>query len=101
MKQDGSRYDRMRANRMEEEDNVAPITVGVNKLQVHDGKFFTQQDMLVPWDSEEKTAEKQVLRYYHLFVEGEMERLVAQVENCRVIRSFYEQGNWFVEIERL
>lgn len=70
-----------------------------NKLRVHDGAIFQQQDMLVPWDSSNKEA--QYLRYYHLFVEGEMEALVKQLDNCKLTKSFHEQGNWFVEFQKI
>lgn len=56
--------------------------------------------MLVPWDSSKKQDGQQFLRYYHLFVEGEMEGLVEQLEDCKLLQSFHEQGNWFVEFEK-
>lgn len=83
------------------------------RLQVHDGSVFTQADMLVPWESATKPSavaapcasgdaptDAPLLRYYHLFVEGELDALVAQVSDCRLLNSFHEQGNWFVEFER-
>jgi hypothetical protein len=71
-----------------------------DRLLVHDGTVFRQQDMLVPWDSRKKQDGAQFLRYYHLFVENEMQGLVEQLENCKLIDSFCEQGNWFVEFEK-
>lgn len=70
------------------------------KLIVHDGTIFQQQDLLVPWDSNKKEEGKQFLRYYHLFVEGEMDQIVGQLGDCKLIQSFHEQGNYFVEFEK-
>lgn len=56
--------------------------------------------MLVPWDSSKKFGGQQFLRYYHLFVEGEMDQIVEKLEGCKKIQSFHEQGNWFIEFEK-
>lgn len=110
--QGDSFYQRMRSNRadgkllinnvlkkfLDEEQIETPEVT--DKLVVHDGTVFRQQDMLVPWDSHKKHDGAQFLRYYHLFVEGEMEGLVQQLEHCKLIKTFHEQGNWFVEFKK-
>ncbi|XP_067944033.1 alkylated DNA repair protein alkB homolog 8-like [Watersipora subatra] len=35
-------------------------------------------------------------RYYHIFKEGELEALCTNVEKCRILESYYDQGNWCV-----
>lgn len=40
-------------------------------------------------------------RYYHVFMEGELERLVSGVENAVVIDKFYDKSNWCIILEKL
>jgi alkylated DNA repair protein alkB family protein 8 len=40
-------------------------------------------------------------RYYHLFEEGELEGLVAQVPCVEVVRVFFDRSNWCVEFLKL
>ena len=42
-----------------------------------------------------------LLRYYHVFEEGELEELVAKVEELVVVESYYDQGNWCSVLERV
>lgn len=39
-------------------------------------------------------------RYYHVFVEGELERLVSHIEGIQILDSFYDKSNWCVVLER-
>lgn len=39
-------------------------------------------------------------RYYHLFVEGELEGLVESVGGCRVLDRYYDHENWVVLLEK-
>lgn len=41
------------------------------------------------------------LRYYHVFEEGELENMCGLIKDARVIKSFYDQGNWCVIIEKI
>lgn len=94
----------------------------VNGLPVHTNRTqFAAQDMLVPWklkaDSGVATAEvrepgpeptdringsepQEFLRYYHVFEEGELEALVKRIEGVRVVRAYYDQGNWCVIFQK-
>lgn len=94
----------------------------VHGLPVHTNRTqFAAQDMLVPWklkaDSGVATAEvrepgpeptdringskpQEFLRYYHVFEEGELEALVERIEGVRVVRGYYDQGNWCVIFEK-
>lgn len=39
-------------------------------------------------------------RYYHVFQQGELEQLCAQVAGVRVQSSYHDQGNWCVVLEK-
>lgn len=85
------------------------LRIHVNRTQ------FEDQDMLVPWKLKEaKTNSSSSLiaevnppsnpqlfhRYYHVFRQGELEALCKRVPNCAVIKSYYDQGNWCVVLEK-
>ncbi|VDK53768.1 unnamed protein product [Anisakis simplex] len=89
-----SEYLKMRGNKSHVQMNRRDSH---GRLRVHEGQDFTQQDMLVPWQNADG---ERFLRYYHLFVAGELEELCAKVKNCDVERSLYEQGNWFVFLKK-
>ena len=83
------------------------------KLHVHVNRTqFKEQDMLVPWqlksckgtDSQTDTSCKDgstFHRYYHMFHEGELEALCGCVEGCVVAKSYHDQGNWCVVLEKI
>lgn len=60
-------------------------------------KTFDQQDMMVPWSTGSLVSQ----RYYHVFKEGELESLIGECSNIKIIESFQEMGNWGVIIQRL
>ncbi len=72
---------------------------------------FEGQDLLVPWELNKGWAEvkkddnlkgnERFLRYYHVFKEGELEKICEEIENCEVERSFYEEGNWCVILRKI
>lgn len=39
-------------------------------------------------------------RYYHVFAEGELERLASCISNAIIVDSFYDKSNWCVIIEK-
>lgn len=81
----------------------------VGGLPVHTNRTqFAAQDMLVPWKlketnviSEEGGGETTFLRFYHVFEENELEALCERVRCARVERSYYDQGNWCVILEKI
>lgn len=92
-------------------DSSKQVTKG---LPVHKNRTqFVSQDVLVPWklknsikmpsNSEGQNAEptKTFLRYYHVFEENELEQLCNEIKSIKVIRSYYDQGNWCVIFEKL
>ena len=57
-------------------------------------KFITQENM-VDWKDKQGNLLGQ--RYYYVFIENELESLIP--ENIKIIKSFYEKGNWGIIIE--
>ncbi|KAF7234349.1 hypothetical protein EG68_12137 [Paragonimus skrjabini miyazakii] len=93
-------------------------------LPIHiSGTEFPATDMLVPWKQKQRKVnnpsptDNQLVdkqrsdegscqpeapgRYYHLFVQGELDALVRHVPSLRTERSFYEQGNWAVIVVKI
>ncbi|XP_005105017.1 alkylated DNA repair protein alkB homolog 8 [Aplysia californica] len=83
------------------------------KLQIHVNRTqFQDQDMLVPWQlkkaakscdvSASGSDQQQVFhRYYHMFQQGELEAVCQGVPDCSVRKSYHDQGNWCVVLEKL
>ncbi|NXO23028.1 ALKB8 protein, partial [Cisticola juncidis] len=93
------------------------------RLPVHTNRTsFHSQDLLVPWHLKGGTKKKEesadtVLvpggskesqelspvfhRYYHVFCEGELEAVCRSLDCVRVQKSYYDQGNWCVILEKL
>ncbi|VDP09075.1 unnamed protein product [Heligmosomoides polygyrus] len=94
MDQSDSEYAKMRENK----DSTARVEQ-YDRLLIHDGKEFLQQDMLVPWRIDDKG--ETFLRYYHVFAEGEMEELLLSVGGCRIESVEKEQGNYVAVITKL
>ncbi|XP_046394315.1 alkylated DNA repair protein alkB homolog 8 [Ischnura elegans] len=79
-------------------------------LPVHMNRTdFKHRDLLVPWklnskgdpEATPKNETRQTfLRFYHVFEEGELEALCCEVSGMKVRKSYYDQGNWCVLIEK-
>ncbi|NXF07649.1 ALKB8 protein, partial [Smithornis capensis] len=102
--------------------NARPV-VADSKLPVHINQTsFDSQDLLVPWHLKDCAKKKEegvdtVLvpagsrelqelspvfhRYYHVFCEGELEAACRSLDCVRVQKSYYDQGNWCVVLEKL
>ncbi|XP_028771912.1 tRNA (carboxymethyluridine(34)-5-O)-methyltransferase [Neltuma alba] len=39
-------------------------------------------------------------RYYHVFREGELERLVSGINNAKVVEQFFDKSNWCIILEK-
>ncbi|XP_021236173.1 alkylated DNA repair protein alkB homolog 8 isoform X1 [Numida meleagris] len=94
-----------------------------SRLPVHTNRTsFHSQDMLVPWHLKggikkkgeavdegsfpAGSKESQELgpvfhRYYHVFREGELEAACRSVDCVRILKNYYDQGNWCVVLEKL
>ncbi|NXG97768.1 ALKB8 protein, partial [Loxia leucoptera] len=93
------------------------------RLPVHTNRTsFHSQDLLVPWHLKGGTKKKEESvetmsvpggskelqelspvfhRYYHVFCEGELEAVCSSLDCVRVRKSYYDQGNWCVILEKL
>ncbi|XP_063005024.1 alkylated DNA repair protein alkB homolog 8 isoform X2 [Melospiza melodia melodia] len=93
------------------------------RLPVHTNRTsFHSQDLLVPWHLKGGTKKKEESvdtvvvpggskelqelspvfhRYYHVFCEGELEAVCRSLDCVRVQKSYYDQGNWCVILEKL
>ena len=80
-------------------------------LSVHRNRTnFQHNDVLVPWKLNVKTKSlncvqseshpETFLRFYHVFTNGELEKLCSKIPDVSICRSFYDQGNWCVELVR-
>lgn len=73
------------------------------KLPIHKNRTpFTNQDMLVPFQTKVNTSpdqpgtqqSEQKFRYYHVFKEGELDSMIGQIPRATLIESYYDRGNW-------
>ena len=72
----------------------------MEKLRIHEGRHFAQQDLLVPWASTDAVAAKD-FRYYHLFARGELAQLVKEFgDEAELLEEQYDEGNWLVIFRR-
>lgn len=73
-------------------------------LPVHRNRTqFQHQDLLVPWKLKgENSSDKKTefLRFYHVFIENELENLCKKCNNIDIINSYYDQGNWCILINK-
>ncbi len=78
------------------ENGRLSLPVHVNRTQ------FKHDDVLVPWKLKPNAglSAENFLRFYHVFDEGELEKLCLHVENVHVVTSYYDQGNWCVQLEK-
>ena len=88
--------------------SIASDNTMKSKLPVHVNRTeFKQQDLLVPWQLKgKKEVEKERTgntfhRFYHVFKKGELESLCSKVQDCKVIHSYYDQGNWAVVLQKV
>lgn len=119
--QDSACSDRLLNDSKDEGCDAKPVAD--SRLPVHTNRTsFHSQDVLVPWHLKGATKKKgestdtvlfpagskesQELspvfhRYYHVFREGELEAACRSLDCVRVQKSYYDQGNWCVVLEKL
>ena len=92
---------------------ISRSTIAINETR----NVFKQQDLLVPWhfrggkggkgsdvsskafsnaDAKNKTSSSSQIyhRFYHVFVEGELEELCNSIKGVKVVKSYHDRGNW-------
>lgn len=60
-------------------------------------------DILVPWNLQmnyNKGEDKIYNRYYHLFCQGELERLITNFSNIEIIENGYQKDNWYLILKK-
>ncbi|KAL5011567.1 hypothetical protein ScPMuIL_010118 [Solemya velum] len=83
-----------------------------DKLSIHVNRTkFKQQDMLVPWKLKNNKKDTELMktdnsnttcfRYYHMFRQGDLEKLCDSCSQCKIIENYYDQGNWAVILEKI
>ncbi|XP_044953055.1 tRNA (carboxymethyluridine(34)-5-O)-methyltransferase isoform X1 [Hordeum vulgare subsp. vulgare] len=94
-----------------------------DKTLIMDEHDKTQQEYFVPWHlpfhraeiggasaaalqnglakKDDKKGTVVYNRYYHIFVEGELQRLVAGMKNAAIADQFYDKSNWCIVLEKL
>ncbi|NWS56606.1 ALKB8 protein, partial [Chunga burmeisteri] len=119
--QDSACFDRLSKDSKDKGCDAKPAAAST--LPVHTNRTsFHSQDLLVPWHLKGGTKKKgenvdtvlfpagskesQELspvfhRYYHVFCEGELEAACRSLDCVRVQKSYYDQGNWCVVLEKL
>lgn len=73
------------------------LPIHVNRTQ------FIHQDVLVPWklkDNNTGNCRETFLRFYHVFEEHELSEMCNEIAGLKVLRSFYDQGNWCIEFQK-
>ncbi|NXL12237.1 ALKB8 protein, partial [Mesembrinibis cayennensis] len=119
--QDSACSDRLLDDSKDEGCDAKPVAD--SRLPVHTNRTsFHSQDLLVPWHlkggpkkkgenvdtvlfpavSKELQELSPVFhRYYHVFRAGELEAACRSLDCVRVQKSYYDQGNWCVVLEKL
>ncbi|KAJ6801236.1 alkylated DNA repair protein alkB-like protein 8 [Iris pallida] len=88
-----------------------------------DKKVETNQEYFVPWHlpyhraeingasasalenglakKDDKKGAMVYNRYYHVFVEGELESLVSGMDNATIVEQFYDKSNWCIVLKKI
>lgn len=60
---------------------------------------FTEQENLIEFKNPEQTMKE--YRYYHVFKKKELDNMLKSIPNIKIVKSFWEVGNWVMIIEKL
>lgn len=96
------------ANLQIDDENTKQTTA--HTLPIHTNRTeFEHTDILVPWkmkksakqSPQQQPQSQTFLRFYHVFDEGELERMCQQFSTAISIeKSYYDQGNWCVIFQK-
>lgn len=102
-----------RNNQSVNENNASNTDIAIeyfDGLPIHTNRTqFQHQDILVPWklklsesaNEPPATNCKTFLRFYHVFEENELETLCTNVPDIKIIKTYYDQGNWCVIFKKI
>ncbi|KAI9334882.1 S-adenosyl-L-methionine-dependent methyltransferase [Obelidium mucronatum] len=64
---------------------------------------FEAQDVFVPWNLDKKAGNENIVyqRYYHVFVKGELDKVVEAAGGLEITKSGYDRDNWYVIARKL
>jgi hypothetical protein len=74
------------------------IQVWAMKQPENSRRKFQKQDNLLEFKSPDHTLSE--LRYYHVFVEGELDRMFQTLSGITIVNSYWEIGNWILLVEK-
>ncbi|XP_008801009.2 tRNA (carboxymethyluridine(34)-5-O)-methyltransferase [Phoenix dactylifera] len=104
---------------------VASVSPGISEdcLSTSIDQNEAQQEYFVPWHlpyhraeisgasasalasglakKDDKKGAMVYNRYYHVFVEGELQSLVSGIDNAVIVDQFYDKSNWCIVLEKL
>lgn len=75
------------------------LEAGIEDEAQIEEKPMLESEMVEKYKDEEKNAVV-YKRYYHLFVEGELQKLLKDLPNVAIIDSFYNRDNWCVVLQK-
>ncbi len=96
------KHDRLKAiaelTRVTKPGGTIMILVWAMKQETDSNQKFIEQDIYLDW----KDKHRNVLgkRYYHVFIENELESLVNKNDMADITQSFYEKGNYGIILKK-
>lgn len=60
---------------------------------------FTKQENLIEFKNPQQTMKE--YRYYYVFKKNELDNMVNSIQDIKIVKSFWEVGNWVMIIEKL
>jgi len=74
------------------------IVWALKQTNFYQKREFTKTDEMISW---KKKDGKILYRYYHMYHEDELETEVKSFSNIKVIKSFYDRGNYGVILKKI
>ena len=75
------------------------IQVWAMKQPDNSRRKFTKQNNLVEFQTSDKKIKE--YRFYHVFRENELDDMFSRIPGIKIVKSYWEIGNWIVEIEKI
>jgi len=81
------------------EGAIKQLNKSIRLPNINNNLNNNMNDYLIPWENRDDKIT--YYRFYHLFEEGELENLVNQVSNLKIISSVFDKNNWNIIIEKI
>ncbi|XP_043720557.1 tRNA (carboxymethyluridine(34)-5-O)-methyltransferase-like [Telopea speciosissima] len=121
--EENSVRDQLRNSKRLSEDTMRGTINDDSSVAPRNGKNLeNQQEYFVPWhlpyhraevsgasacalanglaEKDDKKGAVVYNRYYHVFIEGELERLVSGIDNIVIVDQFYDKSNWCIILKK-